>query len=576
MSKVESYAVQKVKGKNGHLTLLMNGLHLHSKYNPIVEAEKIAKKNYEMHHTHIIFGYGLGYIVDALLEELNNEKIIVIDPLVRDGDLIMKEEHLQSEKVVYWDRNNINTLAFTLNQIADRLDRKIKIICSPNYDKLFIEEYHDLLRYLRDSQKKSQLNLNTVVLLADKWQQNLTENILSIYEDESLSSLYSYFDVPIVIASGGPSLTKQLPLLKKIQDKVVIITAGTTINSLLAANIEPDFVVSIDGSDINYNHFKDIKLHKSRLIYSMFNHPGVKKSFSNSSYSFLASNLIEIAKYMLKKFDVDLPLIAGGATVAHYCYIIAQLISTGPIAFIGQDLAYTNNKTHAENNKGIMTKDEASKKYKEEFFSVEGYYGEEIFIPTSFISMKRTFEELMRFYKPNVPVFNCTEGGVKLIGYEQLPFKQFINYHISDDLVKKEIVVKKTGENKIDVKEIFEEEIIILNKLIKMATEALAIISNNNSQTVFEQKSLNKLEEIDEKIAELSKDVQIQFLLEPITIEIETLFLEKPNETVMEKYRRISQQNKTLYKKLIDMYTKSKLNIRETLKLVEEGGQNNG
>lgn len=39
-------------------------------------------------------------------------------------------------------------------------------------------------------------------------------NLYYVHKDQSLKELYNKYDCPVILASGGPSLTKQLPLLK--------------------------------------------------------------------------------------------------------------------------------------------------------------------------------------------------------------------------------------------------------------------------------------------------------------------------------------------------------------------------
>ncbi|UZN00109.1 hypothetical protein OL548_09750 [Lysinibacillus sp. MHQ-1] len=89
----------------------------------------------------------------------------------------------------------------------------------------------------------------------------------------------------------------------------------------------------------------------------------------------------------------DLPMLSTGGTVAITALEIASKISTGPIAIIGQDLAYTNNKSHAENNNHYSElTDEFFKK--DMAFEVEGYYGEPVKTNHQFNSMRKKYREI--------------------------------------------------------------------------------------------------------------------------------------------------------------------------------------
>lgn len=50
-----------------------------------------------------------------------------------------------------------------------------------------------------------------------------------------------YLDTPLCVVANGPSLSKDLPLLRKMQDKVIILACGTALETLYNAGIQPTF-----------------------------------------------------------------------------------------------------------------------------------------------------------------------------------------------------------------------------------------------------------------------------------------------------------------------------------------------
>ena len=569
VSYLSNYVIKQVESKKPQFALKINEFFIHSKYDPIKEAARIINTNYKKHQIHILFGYGLGYLADAFLQLQVKEKMIIIDPLIESGLLELDSRHSSPEQIIYWDKTKINSLAYTISTIANGLDSKINIICTPNYDKLFINEYYDLLKYIREFQNKTLVNRNTVVFFAEQWQKNFSKNLLEIVKDETLSDLHNKFNYPVIVASGGPSLTKQLPLLKEIQEHVIIIAAGSTINSLLAAEIEPDFVVSIDGGEPNYNHFKELNLKKARLIYAIFNHPGIRNTFDKRAFVFAETSQLPITKYLYRNFDVDLPLVTGGGTVAHFSLSIAQLFGAKAIAMIGQDLAYTNNLTHAANNKYAKSVDKTNT----ELIEVECYYGGKILTSRSLLSMKVTFEEMAKFNLSNIPIYNCTEGGLKLAGYEQTAFQDFIKQYVDFKWYKDLSEIDKERDCKksdVEIIEILQKEIKVLVDLEVILTDALYLLTKNKSRTHFDLKVLKRLNKIDKQIEELSKDIQIHFLVSPIVMSIRDSYLEQENETEEEKYNRVYKQTHTLYSSLRGVMEKSKENLREVIEVIEK------
>lgn len=559
------FIIETIESRTGDMTLKVDGYFLHSKYNPILEAQKFAENNYEPHQVHILFGYGLGYIVDSLKEQLKfGEPLIVIDPLFDDSLLEVQTRHKATEvgKALY-NSKYIDELEYIVDAIEEvDFKKNFKIICSPNYEKILPEVYLQLLKKVKNIQKSNMVNENTIIKYSETWQKNFSTNLLALFEDRSLTNLEKIYSCPVIIASGGPSLTKQLPLLKKIQDKVIIIVAGSTINSILPYGIVPDYVASIDATEKNYYQFQGLELDDSQLFYSVFNHPDIRGEFNNKGYAFTASSDRTIHSYLTEKIGLNLPVMVGGGSVAQYAFSLAQYISSGPIALIGQDLAYTNNQSHAANNKQVERIEE-SWKASDNMFKVEGFDGDDVWTSSMFNSMKITFEQMMGNCPPKNIVFNCTEGGVKLKGFKQKTFNDFCKEYVQGEPPKKKLRIENqaytvTQEEWENLKEILEDELKVYDQIMKQLLKGLIALENNKSTTFFNNKTLKKLDKVDKEVAELYPKVQMDFIVTPITLEVLKGFLEKENETPAEKYTRVYKQTKTLYTKLLEATKKSK------------------
>lgn len=563
------YVVEFIEGKQNTPTLKINNLYIHSKYRPIEEAQNIAMSNFEKHYTFIVFGYGLGYIVDELLNLTTKESIIVIDPLLKNGQLKAEERHLKHDRVYFWSKEDGQTLLYLINRVSLGIKTMVKTIVTPNYNKLFIETYKEVLNDVRNYLVRTTVNINTISVCAERWQKNLSLNLLNILGDSTLANLEKVYNCPVIIASGGPSLNKQLPLLKKIRDKVIIIAAGTTINSLLKFGIEPHYVVSIDGSEINYISFKNLELGNTTLLYSPFNHWAIRPLFKHG-YSFTSTIYNSIASYIYKTIDKDMPQIIGGGTVAHFAFSIAQVITSGPIAFIGQDLAFTNNVSHADANQGKRTLEEVAAD-KRTLFEIDGYNEEKVITDGPFLSMKQTFEEMGRLFSANgIEFYNCTEGGAKIQGFKQLAFQKFINQFVKEDLT---VIVSNPIYNISNYELInsqLQKELELSDSLIKVAEKGIETLNLNESNTYFLQNILEELDKIDIELMDLIKEVQMDFLLQPILLKLDGAFLEEKDETPEEAYTRSYNQSLFFYREILDIVDKSIENIKETLEIVTD------
>ncbi len=571
---IQDLKIEKIQAKSLDPTLKVNDFFLHSKYNPRKEAEQFAKSQYTENHVHLLFGYGLGYIAEALKKRLNeNDQLFIIDPLFKKTESLMEKSDFNV--MIDVTENNIE---LKLNSLLNDYNVNVKIICSPNYDKLFPDLYNLVLKTVKDVLSVNAVFFNTVNFFAEIWQENYIRNLCHVFKDESLSRLEKVYDLPVVIVSGGPSLTKQIPLLKRIKDNIVVIAAGSTVNTLLHYDIEADFIVSIDGSIANYNHFKDNTFHKSKLVYSIKNHYKIRDQFKGLAFSFIPSFEPGMHRHIEKMTQKQLPTLLGGASVANYALTIAQYISSGPIALIGQDLAYTDNKTHAEHNKHFSTVNDNFKEERRTFL-IEGYDGEDVLTDAVFLSMKKGFEQIAEVSNEAGRFFNCTEGGVKIKGFTQKTFQAFWddikpvrqkNQPIDDkvsviDIPKwREFVCKIEAEIKI-----YEEIKLQLNK-------GLRHLKENPSKIIFNQKAIKGLDKVDEKLKQLFGKVSMDSIVEPITMDVLKKFLPKHSESKEEEYKRVFEQNEVLYNRLLNAtnlsrtYTENLLDEIIKIKLGDE------
>ncbi|QEA00658.1 DUF115 domain-containing protein [Lysinibacillus fusiformis] len=548
---MEDLEIIYLETKNEKPNVKVNGYYLHSNYNPEAEAEKYINNNYKEGYLNILFGYGLGYIANAIAKKYDNTDILVYDPLFSSLNIENKDEI----EGVFLDLQDF------CNRSEDYIaefDRKVNILLSPNYDKIFNKEYKEFLDYIRHIQIEDIVNENTIRFFGDLWQENYIMNLHYVHKDLSLKELYNKYDCPVILASGGPSLTKQLPLLKKIKDKCLIISAGSTINSLLAADIIPDYVVTMDGGESNYLHFKNIKNWDFDLIYGLGNAWKIERDFKGNRYSFCFYGEDSIKKRIKEGLGKDLPMLSTGGTVAITALEVASKISTGPIAIIGQDLAYTNNKSHAENNKRYSKLNDEFYK-KDMVFDVEGYYGEPVKTNHQFNSMRKSLEKLYQILQHHHKIYNCTEGGVKINGMPQLDFKAFCENYINPNptnITKLEFQ-KDINANEANYKEFMNQEIEVYLKIKKLLVNAIHLLKEERNNTVFTTSTLKKLDKIDSKLKEYYPQVIMERIVDPITMDVMRMTTDNKQSEGIDKFKQIYKQNMYLYENMLEATEKS-------------------
>ncbi|HDZ5087904.1 TPA: motility associated factor glycosyltransferase family protein, partial [Campylobacter jejuni] len=129
-------------------------------------------------------------------------------------------------------------------------------------------------------------NLSSSLYIGLECYSNLLQNIPSMLENipfqRILSERKNKFDNAIVV-SAGPSLAKQLPLLKAYQEKAVIFCADGALSMLEREDIVPDYITNLDFTDLAINFFQDKESKTSLNILSCATHPNLVHLLDNKS-----------------------------------------------------------------------------------------------------------------------------------------------------------------------------------------------------------------------------------------------------------------------------------------------------
>ncbi len=544
--------------KTGLETVKVNNILLHSKYDPIKEAKKVIEESFDEEKTNILFGFGLGYLYKEI-QDTYDQEVIVIDPIFAH---LSQHAIIQPKYVIdSVDKVKINRL---LHRELEFYSRKINVICAPSYQKIFMEEYKETLNILKNVQHSNMISENTVRFFSEQWQINYVRNLSQLNKFDTFNKLINKFSAPIVIASGGPSLLKQIPNLKKYRKNFILMASGSTINSLIKEDIYPDFIVSVDGGEANYNHFKNLDIKNGNLIFSFSSHHKIQEEFAGNMYSFLLNDDHAFQKYIYNEFGINFPMLVGGTSVANFALSCAIHMTTGPISIIGQDLAYTNNQTHAKGNNHFK---EIDKDYliKKKAFKEKGYEGGEVWTDSLFVAMREEFEKLYDIYGEKKIIYNCTEGGLQIERIPQMNFEYFCKKYFKDPVELLELKEQINVAHHFSMRDFLQKELERYDLLIKEVKDVLLDLKMERNQNFFSNKLLKKLDKVDEKIKKIQEQSSINYILEPVLLDAVIQPQYKKEDTREIKFEKAYSQNEKLYNDIIAVLIKMKLIVNEII-----------
>jgi hypothetical protein len=207
-------------------------------------------------------------------------------------------------------------------------------------------EFHNTIRtLLADHMAYIKTSLLTAVGNSRITCENISNNLPTYVATPPIDVLRDRFrGFPAVVVSAGPSLQRNVDLLKEAGDRVVIIAVQTTFKPLLRRGIRPHFVTSLDYAEISRRFFQEAEgaadVHLVAEPKAAWQVVDEYKGPVSLLHNEFAAGCI--GRQLAKRGGLK-----AGATVAHLAFYLAQYLGCDPILLIGQDLGYTHGVFYA-------------------------------------------------------------------------------------------------------------------------------------------------------------------------------------------------------------------------------------
>lgn len=399
---------------NGELTLFMGstGIHIHSTVNPSAEAVTLAKEYYRLdYNSYIVWGIGLGYHVKELLN-VYAPQVTVIEP---DIDMIMLAlMNMEFEEIEYGRLQIICDSDYT--QLAEYItgnhDERI-VIYSPELKHTMKKNEHTPeLRQKKILEKINQVFIRESSIRNNERRMNLNFssniNVCTHYVDELKGR---FKNKRVIIVAAGPSLDKNVELLKNIDrknGKYVILAVGTVFKKLLNMGIKPDFVIIIESNESIIKQIDGVKDTDVPVLLLSTAYRELAKTYPNEKY------LIDQYEYARAEEHAGkhgYKLYSTGGSVTTTATSVAATLGADRIIFIGLDLSYPKGVSHASGAVGNVTTTVDTTG----FIEIEGINGGVVYATNVLVIYRNWIQNEIKKY-PNIEFIDATEGGAKIAG----------------------------------------------------------------------------------------------------------------------------------------------------------------
>ncbi|EJL9318550.1 motility associated factor glycosyltransferase family protein [Campylobacter coli] len=402
-------------------------------------------KNLSKHYKHLfVFESEIELFILALStidlsEELKVYKVVLFDCVAKD---------LEIQIAMIFDQQSILE-HLSLYEILINASYYLRF-----YEKqiLFLNEM--CLKTIGVAVRNANISCSLPLLTYGQFLQNIPSMLESIPFQRILSQRKNKFDNAIVV-SAGPSLTKQLSLLKAYQDKAVIFCADGALSMLEKEGIVPDYVTNLDFTDLAMKFFQNKEnLKQSIIALECATHPNIVHSLKAENCMIVLRN-----KALYQRFNLnDFGYIDTGTHVSHFSYTLALALGFKNIIMIGQDLAFDEEGN--SHSKGFDFGEKFSGEENIDKLKVPAYGGKgEVLTHIAWNDYRIKLEYLFACNDQKAKFYNATEGGARINFTEELSFKECCEKLLTKEKPKFELPksLTKNRSDKLLVK--FKEKI---------------------------------------------------------------------------------------------------------------------
>ncbi|SUW82786.1 motility associated factor glycosyltransferase family protein [Campylobacter helveticus] len=535
--------------------------------NPLVELKQSLEfynEQFAFYPVLYFYGFGNGLLFKALLQNPHHKHIVVFEEnlelLWLCLSLIDFSKELEEERlIIYHQSNNMILRELCTKEPFLTYAKTCILHLGAKYYENFQQDYERLELDLQETFSQAMFskgnNLEDALQGVGHFIHNLPQILNHPSAKEFLSKRQNIAKTSIIV-STGPSLIKQLPLLKKYREKALVFCADSAYPILARHNIKPDFVCMVERSDFTAEFFKhdfgDFDEGICFILKSVV-HPNALKYMEQYKRNYIVFN--ETLPF-IKAFRLDaFALHYGGPSVANLAFVLSLCLKVRNIILIGQDLSYDESGfSHPKDYQHGQNYESESKK-----FSVLAYGGEGFVETNLYWNMfKHSFEADILEAKKwlDIQIFNATEGGVRIEETTEKSFKQ-----CCEELLKEEL--KRPFENLKSLSQVKQDELLFkcyakiyqslslseaflqeLEENEDKIQKAYETFSLSNPQTFKEtqQNLVQLIENCKEKIEKNKKDKAILFdVLNPLLAQFEfdlATILVQNAKNIQENYQK--------------------------------------
>jgi len=409
------------------------------------EKERCRDMEFPAGNVSFVIGIGLGYFFEAIKERIKRgHKIIVFEKSAS----IMKKALGQMDLVRLLDEDILifslpdeaiikaQVIQFTLGCLGN-----INVIAGTAKIVELNPEYGEWIHLVY----KNVTNAKSIITGAEEegWisAKNAFANIPKTLFAGKVDDLYNTFQkIPAVVISAGPSLEENVQALKRAEGNALLVATAPVVRVLLANDIRPDLIVSIDHNEGNRLHFEDLwDLQDIPLVYLLTLSATIVRDFQGPLFAINDP----IAWFSPKQGSEEKQ--HASMSVANCALQTTISLGCDPIVLVGQDLSYSD-KTHVAGS--ARSRDLSLILKKEVVFWQTGLYGKTVLTSNRFLGFLSELENTIE--NQDRKFINATAQGLPIKGTQLMSLEDCLQQYCQKRIDKRIIHQKFNVLDRLD------------------------------------------------------------------------------------------------------------------------------
>ena len=546
---------------NGLVTAKIDNVWIHSSRQPDREALRLIQNTIDDRlELCLLFGFGLGYHVEALMREFPKLMILVVEP--EPGLFLSACKYrnftpiIESDKVGFLFDTRVeffNDILGSFNTVNVKCVKLKSLYCRS------LEYFKGVESAVNNFLTKKETNKNTLKRFGRVWVKNLFGNIEVFNRAMDCGVWYKKFSrQSALVIAAGPGLDSLLPMLPELSKRLIVVCVDTALRAVLSTGVVPDFIVVVDPQYLNTRHVDgllslDRLKDNSILISESSTNSAIFRNCSLPVYFY--KSVFPLGQLFDNFAGITTKLPAGGS-VSTTAWAFARFLGCRNLYSAGLDLGYPSENMHCKNSLSFLKTELLSERLRPmESINFRGIRGATPFYERNNNDGKTLTDKRLIIYKwwfvsqiqlsKGVGAFNLSKHGIKIDGMEY--FKADKLKDLPEDRRAIEEIKKcvesqnRAGEGEKNLYQALNMLVLEYNKLIAICERALKTIQHLRLADTQEEstKELEILNVIDKQLMDLPSKALTGFMIAPLL------------DDLMNRTDNVLDNSEKLYKELL-------------------------